>query len=184
MTNPFRFCSVRVLRLHNISPLPPRWRGLNVQIEHIRPVHFCIMANKYMVTVFNATFNYIAAVRFIGGGNRGTRRKQPTCRKSLINFITQSCIEYTSAWTGFELTTLVVIGTDCIGSCKSNYHTIKTSTTPNKHMEIFDEIWDIIQGQTESVAITLSSKSSGRNWSVIFRYKSIRHVWHTGDDKK
>ena len=26
--------------------------------------------------------------------------------------------------TGFELTTLVVIGTDCIGSFKSNYHTI------------------------------------------------------------
>jgi len=23
---------------------------------------------------------------------------------------------------GFELTTLVVIGTDCTGSCKSNYH--------------------------------------------------------------
>ena len=25
------------------------------------------------------------------------------------------------AWAGFELTTLVVIGTDCIGSCNSNY---------------------------------------------------------------
>jgi hypothetical protein len=32
------------------------------------------------------------------------------------------------AWVGFELTTLVVIETDCIGSCKSNYHMI-TSTT-------------------------------------------------------
>ena len=30
---------------------------------------------------------------------------------------------------GFELTTLVVIGTDWIGSCKSNYHTIKTTTS-------------------------------------------------------
>ena len=29
---------------------------------------------------------------------------------------------------GFELTTLVVIGTDCIGSCKFKYHTIKTTT--------------------------------------------------------
>jgi hypothetical protein len=27
------------------------------------------------------------------------------------------------AWVGFELRTLMVIGTDCIGSCKSNYHT-------------------------------------------------------------
>jgi hypothetical protein len=26
------------------------------------------------------------------------------------------------AWAGFELTTLVMIGTNCIGSCNSNYH--------------------------------------------------------------
>ena len=31
---------------------------------------------------------------------------------------------YTSPWSRFELTTSVVIGTDYIGSCKSNYHTI------------------------------------------------------------
>jgi hypothetical protein len=31
---------------------------------------------------------------------------------------------------GFELTTLVVIGTDCIGNCKSNYHTIMTMAVP------------------------------------------------------
>ena len=31
---------------------------------------------------------------------------------------------------GFELTTLVVIGTDCKGSNKSNYHTIRTTTVP------------------------------------------------------
>jgi hypothetical protein len=28
----------------------------------------------------------------------------------------------------FEFTTLVVIGTDCIGSCKSNYHMTTTMT--------------------------------------------------------
>jgi hypothetical protein len=33
---------------------------------------------------------------------------------------------------GFELTTLVVIGTDCISSCKFNYHTITTMTAPLK----------------------------------------------------
>jgi hypothetical protein len=32
------------------------------------------------------------------------------------------------AWVGFELATLVVIDTDCTGSCKSNYHTITTTT--------------------------------------------------------
>ena len=31
---------------------------------------------------------------------------------------------------GFELTTLVMIGTDCTGSYKSNYHTITTTTAP------------------------------------------------------
>jgi hypothetical protein len=29
---------------------------------------------------------------------------------------------YTLSWSRFEHTTSVVIGTDCIGSCKSNYH--------------------------------------------------------------
>jgi len=31
---------------------------------------------------------------------------------------------------GFELTTLVVIGTDCANSCNYNYHTIMTMTAP------------------------------------------------------
>ena len=35
------------------------------------------------------------------------------------------------AWKGFELPTLVVmIGTDCIGSYKSNSHTITTTSVP------------------------------------------------------
>ena len=29
----------------------------------------------------------------------------------------------------FELTTLIVIGTDCTSSCKSNYHMITATTT-------------------------------------------------------
>ena len=49
--------------------------------------------------------------------------------KSLTNFITECCIEYTPPWTGLELTTLVVIETDCIGSYKSNYHTTTTAPT-------------------------------------------------------
>jgi len=51
------------------------------------------------------------AVSFIGGENRSTRRQPLTSRKSLTNFITYYCIEYTSPWAGFKLTTLVVIGT-------------------------------------------------------------------------
>ena len=33
-------------------------------------------------------------------------------------------------WAGFEIATLVVIGTDCIGSYISNYRTITTTTAP------------------------------------------------------
>jgi hypothetical protein len=51
------------------------------------------------------------------------------------------CIEYTSTWVGFYLTTLVMIGTDCIGSCKSNYHTI--TTAPSGRLEfIICIIWN------------------------------------------
>ena len=63
-------------------------------------------------------------VSFIGKWNRSALRKPPTCYKPLTNFI-----EYTSPSAVFELT-LVVIGTDCTFSSKSNYHTIMTAMTP------------------------------------------------------
>ena len=44
--------------------------------------------------------------------------------------LSQCCIEYTSPWTGLELTPSIVIGTDCICSCKPNSHTITTTTAP------------------------------------------------------
>ena len=98
--------------------------------------------------VLNATFNNISVivqVSFIGGGNQSTQRKAQTCHKSLTNFITKCCIEYTSPWAGFELTKLVVIGTDCTGSCKSNYQTIMTSTAPTdinyRNSYIMDWTW-------------------------------------------
>jgi hypothetical protein len=43
---------------------------------------------------------------------------------------------HTSPWSKFELTTSVMIGTDCIGSCISNYHTI-TATLAHK--------WTVVQ---------------------------------------
>ena len=37
---------------------------------------------------------------------------------------------YASPWSRFELTALIVIGTDCIDSCQSNYHAITDTTAP------------------------------------------------------
>ena len=42
-----------------------------------------------------------------------------------------------SPWSRFKLTTSMVIGTDCIGSCKSNYPTITAMTAPKKCWYIF-----------------------------------------------
>jgi hypothetical protein len=61
-----------------------------------------------------------------------TPEKPPICHKSLTNFITYCCIEYTSPWKGFELTTLAVIGTDCTGNCTSNYYAITTTMAPEQ----------------------------------------------------
>ena len=38
---------------------------------------------------------------------------------------------------GFERTTLLVIGTDCTGSCKFIYHTITTMTAPLRHVDSY-----------------------------------------------
>jgi hypothetical protein len=51
------------------------------------------------------------------------------------------------AMNGDELTTLVMIGTDCTGSCKSNYHTIMTTTAPRFFMRL------IINGQISIIKI-------------------------------
>jgi hypothetical protein len=37
---------------------------------------------------------------------------------------------HTSPWSRFEFTTSAVIGTDCIGCCIYNYHTMTTTTAP------------------------------------------------------
>ena len=70
------------------------------------------------------------AVSFISGGNQ---RKLLTCRMSLTKLYHIMLYRVHLAWVEFELTTYVVIGTDGIGSYKSNYHTITTTTpTPQR----------------------------------------------------
>ena len=42
----------------------------------------------------------------------------------------------TSPWARFKLTTLVVMGTDCISSCKSNYHKITITSNISQKREL------------------------------------------------
>jgi hypothetical protein len=82
--------------------------------------------------VFNATstiFQLYHGSQFflIGGGNRSTVK---TTDLSQVTDKLYPKMMYTSPCLRFELTTSVVIVTDCIGCCKSNYHMIMTMTAP------------------------------------------------------
>ena len=67
------------------------------------------------------------AVTFIGEGNRSVQRK-PVASHRLYHMLHRVHL----SWAGFELTTLVVTGTDCIDSCNSNYTTITTTMAPTR----------------------------------------------------
>jgi hypothetical protein len=77
----------------------------------------------WSLTALSTVFSYIMAVNFIGRGVLGENHRPVASHIMLYRAHL--------AWAGFELTTLVIIGTDCIGSYKSNYHTIMTTMTPH-----------------------------------------------------
>ena len=46
---------------------------------------------EFEFLVSNATYSYIMATSFSGGGSRSTLREPPTLGKQLVNFITCGC---------------------------------------------------------------------------------------------
>jgi hypothetical protein len=101
--------------------------------------------------VFNATFNNISVISWrsillveeirVPGENHW-----PVA--SHWQTFSHNNVSSTPPHERFELTTLVVIDTDCTGSCKSNYHTIMTTAVPfictnlNLHiMPNYNVIW-------------------------------------------
>jgi len=77
--------------------------------------------------IFNDTFNNISVIswRSVYWWRKNTWRKPPTCHWQVTDKLYHMMLyRVHQAWAGFELTTLVVIGTHCICSFRSNYHAI------------------------------------------------------------
>ena len=103
--------------------------------------------------LFNAIFNifsYMVAVSIIGGGNRSTwEKKHRPAASNRQTLSHKKMYRVHLARNDFEFPILVVIGTDCIRSCKS--HAITTTTAPSD-MNIVYICISIICVNIESVA--------------------------------
>jgi len=94
---------------------------------HLFIIHHSVSGMFVCLMVFSATFNNISFISWQSvllveeTGGPGENHQPVKLYHIML---------YTSPWSRFELTTSVVIGTDCIGSCKSNYHTITSHDWP------------------------------------------------------
>ena len=105
---------------------PPHTQNENQYNAHLILIRLVCLFVCLMV--FNATFNNISVISFYWW--RKPEDPEKTTDLSQVTDKLYHIMLTTSPWSRFELTTSVMIGTDCIGSCKSNYHTITATTAP------------------------------------------------------
>ena len=116
--------------------------------------------------LFNTTFNNISVISWwsvLLVEETRVPRENHLPAASQTNFYHILLYRVHLAWAGFELTTLVMIGTDCIGSYKSNYHTI-TKTTPS------------IYTQATNVLVYMDNISSFKNHKFFIKNYILSYV--------
>jgi hypothetical protein len=110
---------------------------------------------RVSVMVFNVTFNNISVISLRSVLLvKETEYREKTTDLSQITNTLYHIILYRGQlpWTGFEPTTYVVLGTDCIVSCKYNYAITTTKAPPSiiclyNNFFYWNSLWDISSWQ-------------------------------------
>jgi hypothetical protein len=131
------------------------------------------------VRVLNATFNNISVISWrsvwlVEETEVPEENHWPVTIQGQT--LSQSCIEYTSPWAGFEHTTVVAMGIDCTCSCKSNNHNITTSIG-----KVYKGIWIWLPCKEQSLGLLTYGHNGTLQihiWSQLQQNLEFRRFWN------